>query len=204
MTSLLSNKIGYASGAQTEDQTKALTEALEHAGCTKSYTDPGLPDPGATAPGLNSALSHISAGDILVIPALNLLAHGIPDLCLLLDRLATRGALVQPLEVGPDVPPASAQHLASLTRSLANFPKPRAPQQPYSPHGTGPKLGPAFKLKPHQIHDAADRLANGTNRKDIARELDVSDATLVRALRRHGLPTHQSTATKSRDTEAVP
>lgn len=173
-------KIGYASGFKTDASTLATATVLRQNGCATIYTDAPPPKKGAIHPGLRQALHHITTNHTLVVPALNQLAHGIPDLCIVLQRLHGVRAFIHSLEYGPDTPPLEPLHLIALARAFSSFPRRRHPPRPR----TKPRSGPHYKLSPEQIAHAELQIKAGAHRKDIAAQLGVCDATLARGISR--------------------
>src|SRR5437868_561482 len=82
--------IGYAR-VSTIDQTLALQQdALATAGCDQVFADTSSGSL-ADRPGLNQALSHLRAGDTLVVWRLDRLGRSLPHLIETVSQLSGRG-----------------------------------------------------------------------------------------------------------------
>src|SRR3954452_15813931 len=89
--------IGYAR-VSTLDQTLALQQdALRAAGCEQLYTDT-VSGSVTERPGLSQALSHLRAGDTLVVWRLDRLGRSLPHLIETVGQLQERGVGLRSLQ----------------------------------------------------------------------------------------------------------
>jgi DNA invertase Pin-like site-specific DNA recombinase len=86
-------RVGYAR-ISTDEQSLALQrDALTAAGCAEVFEDRGVPGVAKNRPGLDAALTHIGAGDVLVVWKLDRLGRSLPHLIETVRRLGVRGAV---------------------------------------------------------------------------------------------------------------
>jgi DNA invertase Pin-like site-specific DNA recombinase len=82
--------IGYAR-VSTQDQTLDLqTDALKQAGCEKLFTD-SISGTKSERPGLQEAMSHLRAGDTLVVWRLDRLGRTLKHLIATITDLSNKG-----------------------------------------------------------------------------------------------------------------
>ena len=84
------NLIGLARVSTDAQDAQLQQDALTAAGCEQLYTDT-VSGSVTTRPGLTQALSHLRAGDTLVVPKLDRLARSVPDARDIGDSLIARG-----------------------------------------------------------------------------------------------------------------
>jgi Resolvase, N terminal domain len=112
--------IGYAR-VSTTDQTLSLQEdALTKAGCDQIYTDTAS---GASTerPGLQTALSHLRAGDILVVWRLDRLGRSLPHLIETIKGLDKRGIGFQSVTEHIDTTTSGGKLIFHIFGALAEF-----------------------------------------------------------------------------------
>jgi DNA invertase Pin-like site-specific DNA recombinase len=112
--------LGYAR-VSTHDQTLALQQdALTQAGCDRVFTDTAS---GATAErqGLEDALSHVRAGDTLVVWKLDRLGRSLPHLIETIIRLQERGIGFKSLTEQIDTTTSGGKLIFHVFAALAEF-----------------------------------------------------------------------------------
>jgi DNA invertase Pin-like site-specific DNA recombinase len=179
-------KYGYAR-VSTDDQTPALQlAALKRAGCKTLFKDAGLSGATTKRPALSRCLKALRPGDVLVVWKLDRLGRSLRDLITMLDALRDRQVRFQSLTeaIDTETPTGRAMWqmigvLAELERSLI-IERTRAGIQ--AARRRGVKFGPKRKLTPQQIAHASELRANGKTPDVIASLLNVSRATVYRAL----------------------
>src|SRR3954449_12526390 len=85
-------KIGYAR-ISTDDQSLDLQrDTLTAAGCETVFEDSGVSGAATRRNGLDAALAHIGAGDVLVVWKLDRLGRSLSHLIEIIRQLGERGA----------------------------------------------------------------------------------------------------------------
>src|SRR5438094_9459605 len=113
-------KLGYAR-VSTEDQTLNLQlDALKQAGCDQLFRDviSGAKDP---RPGLDQALSHLRAGDTLVVWRLDRLGRTLKYLIELINQFNERGVGFQSLTEQIDTTTSGGKLIFRIFGALAEF-----------------------------------------------------------------------------------
>src|SRR3954469_24125704 len=112
--------IGYAR-VSTLDQTFALQQdALTQAGCEQLYTDT-LSGSVTERPGLTQALSHLRAGDTLVVWRLDRLGRSLPHLIETVSQLQERGISFRSLQEQMDTTTTGGKLVFHFFGALAEF-----------------------------------------------------------------------------------
>jgi len=112
--------IGYAR-VSTLDQTLALQQdALTAAGCEQLYTDI-VSGSVTTRPGLTQALSHLRAGDTLVVWRLDRLGRSLPHLIETVRRLQEQGVGFRSLQEQIDTTTSGGKLVFHVFGALAEF-----------------------------------------------------------------------------------
>ena len=112
--------IGYAR-VSTEDQNLDLQrDALETAGCEQIYTD-RVSGTKARRPGLEQALSHLRAGDTLVVWRLDRLGRSLRHLIDTVTELQEKGIGFKSLTESIDTTTSGGRLVFNIFASLAEF-----------------------------------------------------------------------------------
>src|ERR687890_252727 len=112
--------IGYAR-VSTEDQNLDLQrDALETAGCEQIYTD-RVSGTKARRPGLEQALSHLRAGDTLVVWRLDRLGRSLRHLIDTVTELQEKGIGFKSLTESIDTTTSGGRLVFHIFASLAEF-----------------------------------------------------------------------------------
>jgi DNA invertase Pin-like site-specific DNA recombinase len=179
-------KYGYAR-TSTDDQTTALQlAALRSARCAHIFEDKGISGATPARPALARCLKTMRAGDSLVVWKLDRLARSLADLISILDGLRDRGVRFKSLteSIDTETPTGRAMWqmigiLAELERSIIAE-RTRAGMK--AARRRGVKFGRKPKLSAAQLDHARELIAKGETRQYVADLLNVSRATLYRAL----------------------
>lgn len=112
--------IGYAR-VSTQDQTLDLqTDALKRAGCEKIFTDMAS---GAKSerPGLQEAMNHLRAGDMLVVWRLDRLGRSLKHLIATVTNLSDHGIGFKSLQENMDTTTSGGKLVFHIFGALAEF-----------------------------------------------------------------------------------
>jgi DNA invertase Pin-like site-specific DNA recombinase len=177
--------IGYAR-VSTEDQNLALQlDAIKKAGCDKVFTDKAS---GArlVRPGLNDALSHLRAGDTLVVWKLDRLGRSVKGLVDLVNALEAREVHFRSLTDGIDTKTPAGRFFFHIMASLAQMERELIVERTRAGLAAARKLGRVGgrkrRMTDSKIKAAHRLLAGGTLPRDVAENLGVSVPTLYRWL----------------------
>ena len=111
--------IGYAR-ISTDDQTLDLQrDALREAGCERIFEDTA--GGAAERPNLNQALSHLRAGDTLVVWRLDRLGRSLKDLIARAEDLRSGGVGLKSLKEAIDTDSSTGQLVFHIFGALAEF-----------------------------------------------------------------------------------
>ena len=178
-------RIGYAR-VSTEDQNLTLqTDALEKAGCERLFTDQ-MSGTRADRPGLREALSHLRAGDTLVVWKLDRLGRGVKGLVDLVAELEGRKVHFQSLTDQIDTSTPAGRFFFHVMASLAQMERElivertRAGLEAARRQG---RVGGRKRLMTESKVEAARQLmGSGTPPREVAKLFGVSVPTLYRWL----------------------
>jgi DNA invertase Pin-like site-specific DNA recombinase len=181
-------KIGYAR-VSTVDQNPALQiDALRRSGCEEIYADEGISGTTVRRPALQKALSALQAGDVLVVWKLDRLGRSLSHLIALTGELTQRGIGFESLSESIATERAHGKLLLHLLGALAEFERALILERTRAgidaAKRRGVCLGRKRKLSAEQVRLAHRLLAAGDAPLLIASNLNVSKATLYRALER--------------------
>ncbi len=177
--------LGYArvsTGRQTLDQQH---DALKAAGVTRIFDDKAS---GARTdrPGLADLLDYAREGDTVTVVALDRLGRSLNGIITTIDDLQNRGILLRSLREGIDYSTAVGRMVAGIFAALAEYERTlineRATAARDAARTRGRQIGRAPKLTTSQIDQARILRSNGQTIAEICATLDVSRATLYRAI----------------------
>lgn len=178
--------IGYAR-VSTEDQHLTLQlDALQQAGCEKTFTDQ-LSGANPARPGLGEVLAFIRPGDVLVVWKLDRLGRSVRSLIDLVGDLEKQGVQFRGLTDSIDASTPAGRffffhvmaNLAQMERELL-LERTRAGLA--AARRQGRVGGRQRKMTDGKIESARRLLAGGRPPKDVAADLGVSIPTLYRWL----------------------
>ena len=178
-------RIGYARVSTPEPSLDRQRDALSQAGCERIFSDQAS---GAKTqrPGLAATLSHLRAGDVLVIWKLDRRGRSVKGLVDLVGDLAGRGAPFKSLTDGIDTTTPAGRLFFHVMASLAQMERERIVER--TPAGLaaarqrGRVGGRRRRMTPSKVELARALLAGGMPPREVAHHLGVSAPTLYRWL----------------------
>lgn len=116
----MSELIGYARISSAGQNLDAQLDALEQAGCSKTFTDK---ESGAKAdrPGWNAVLEYIRSGDTLVITELSRMSRSLVHLLRVVEGLETKGIQLKSLRENIDTSTAAGRGVLSIMGAIAQM-----------------------------------------------------------------------------------
>src|SRR3954463_14371124 len=176
--------IGYAR-VSTDDQNLDLQrDALQTAGCEQIYTDQ-VSGTKATRPGLTEALSHLRAGDTLVVWRLDRLGRSLRHLIDTVTMLQEKGIGFKSLTESIDTTTSGGKLVFHIFGAMTEFEREiireRTTAGLMAARQRGRKGDRRTKLTPKQLQIARDLYeSRQTNVADICRTLGISRASFYR------------------------
>jgi DNA invertase Pin-like site-specific DNA recombinase len=179
--------IGYAR-ASTIDQTLALQQdALGAAGCEQVYSDTAS---GASTdrPGLSQALSHLRAGDTLVVWRLDRLGRSLPHLIETVSQLQQRDVGFRSLQEQIDTTTSGGKLIFHVFGALAEFERDLIKERTHAglvaARARGRLFGRPRRLTPQQVRQLRTLAKDDRNTvAEICQTLGISRATFYRYIR---------------------
>jgi DNA invertase Pin-like site-specific DNA recombinase len=177
--------IGYAR-VSTDDQNLALQlDALKKSGCDRVFTDK-VSGTRLVRPGLDDALSHLRAGDTLVVWKLDRLGRSVKGLVDLVNSLEAHEVHFRSLTDGIDTKTPAGRFFFHIMASLAQMERELIVERTRAGLAAARKLGRVGgrkrRMTDSKIKAAHRLLASGTLPRDVAENLGVSVPTLYRWL----------------------
>jgi DNA invertase Pin-like site-specific DNA recombinase len=179
--------IGYAR-VSTLDQTLALQQdALRAAGCEQLYTDT-VSGSVTERPGLTQALSHLRAGDTLVVWRLDRLGRSLPHLIETVGQLQERGVGFRSLQEQIDTTTSGGKLVFHVFGALAEFERDLIRERTHAglqaARARGRLFGRPKLLSPQQIKQLQSLAKDEQNTvTEICQTLGISRATYYRYVR---------------------
>lgn len=177
--------IGYAR-VSTDDQNLALQlDAIKKSGCDRVFTDKAS---GArlVRPGLDDALSHLRAGDTLVVWKLDRLGRSVKGLVDFVNALEAREVHFRSLTDGIDTKTPAGRFFFHIMASLAQMERELIVERTRAGLAAARKLGRVGgrkrRMTESKVRAARKLLDSGTLPRDVAHNLGVSVPTLYRWL----------------------
>jgi DNA invertase Pin-like site-specific DNA recombinase len=175
--------LGYARVSAGDKTPTTQRDALLAAGCETVFTDLGI---GRRLPELDRALKRLQPGDVLVVRKLDRLGRGLNDMIENVKRIEERGAHLRSIEDAIDTTAKVGRSVFQVIAAIAAVDRShrgeRARNSMKAAKQRGQHVGRPPKLKPEQVLKASERISNGEEPADVARDLGVSPLTLRRAL----------------------
>jgi DNA invertase Pin-like site-specific DNA recombinase len=179
--------IGYAR-VSTLDQTLALQrDALTVAGCEQLYTDT-VSGSLTERPGLTQALSHLRAGDTLVVWRLDRLGRSLPHLIETVSALVHRGVGFCSLQEQIDTTTSGGKLVFHVFGALAEFERDLIRERTHAglaaARARGRLFGRPKALSPRKVEQLQTLAKNErTTVGEICHTLGISRATFYRYLK---------------------
>src|SRR3954447_990268 len=180
--------IGYAR-ISTLDQTLALQQdALTQAGCEQLYTDT-VSGSLTERPGLTQALSHLRAGDTLVVWRLDRLGRSLPHLIETVGQLQERGVGFRSLQEQIDTTTSGGKLVFHVFGALAEFERDLIRERTHAglqaARARGRLFGRPKLLSQQQIKQLQSLAKDEQNTvTEICQTLGISRATYYRYVRK--------------------
>ena len=177
--------LGYArvsTGHQSLDQQH---DALIAAGVERIFDDT-MSGAREDRPGLAALLEYVRDGDTVTVVALDRLGRSLTGVISTIEQLQHRGILLCSMREGIDYSTAVGRMVAGIFAALAEYERAliheRASAARDAARARGRHIGRPAKLDPQRIGQARILQANGQTINEICATLNVSRATLYRAL----------------------
>lgn len=179
-------RIGYKR-VSSEDQN--LDRQLEGVPVDKVFTDK-VSGGTTNRPGLEQMLAFVREGDTIVVHSMDRLARNLDDLRRMVSGLTKRGIVVQFIKeslvfTGEDSPMSTL--LLSVMGAFAEFERELIRERQREgikiAKGKGVYKGRKPALTAAQIAEVRAKVAAGTNKAELARQLNVSRQTLYDAIK---------------------
>src|SRR3954454_13123444 len=176
--------IGYARVSTNEQNLDLQRDALKKAGCEQIYTD-NVSGTKARRPGLETALSHLRAGDTLVVWRLDRLGRSLRHLIDTVTELQDKGIGFKSITEAIDTTTSGGKLVFHIFGALAEFEREiireRTNAGLMAARRRGRTGGRRTKLTPKQLQIARELYNNKqTNVADICKTLGISRATFYR------------------------
>lgn len=179
-------KLGYARVSTGEQNLSLQIDALREAGCEDIITDEGVTGAAKKRSGLDSVLTKLTEGDMLVVWKLDRLGRSLSHLIATLDDLRERNVGFQSITDGINTDTPGGKLHFSIMGALAEFERSLIVERTQAgleaAKRRGVKLGPKYQINRHQIEDARRRVAAGETVAHVARALGCHRSTLARRL----------------------
>ncbi|MFK7827229.1 MAG: recombinase family protein [Oligoflexales bacterium] len=176
-------KFGYARVSKHEQSLSLQIDALNHADCDEIFTDE-VSGSLANRPGLEQLLSHLRAGDTLVVWKLDRLGRHIKHLIDLTSRLEAKGIHLTSITEGIETKNPIGKFFFHLMASLAQMERDitieRTKAGLDAARCRGRVGGRRRIMTESKLQSAKKLLQGGSSPKDIAKDLGVSLPTLYR------------------------
>jgi DNA invertase Pin-like site-specific DNA recombinase len=198
---------GYARVSTDGQSVDAQLKQLRAAGAEKVFRETASGAKSDRA-GLRRALGSLGEGDVLMVTRLDRLARSTRDLLNTLASMTDRGAGFRSLaDTWADTTTSHGRLMLTVLGGLAEFERDliraRTSEGRERAKARGVKMGPKYKLTPHQIGEAIKRRDEGEEPlREIARTYNVSHSTISRL--RPGASNLQSMARGRREADADP
>jgi DNA invertase Pin-like site-specific DNA recombinase len=181
-------KIGYARVSSTTQDYQTQIERLRAAGCERVYAEKASAKSTNGRPELAKAIKALEPGDTLVTIKLDRLARSIRDLFGILDQIKAVDATFKALD-DPwcDTTTAQGELFLTIMGGLGEFERKlirqRCDEGIARAKAQGRQFGRPSRLDAGQKRKIAERYAAGETMADLAREYEVGDVTIWRAIK---------------------
>lgn len=179
--------IGYARVSTADQNLDLQLDALQRVGCERVFTDK-LSGSRLDRSGLSDAMSHLRAGDTLVVWKLDRLGRTVRQLVTMVADLQTAGIQFRSVTDGIDTSTSAGRFFFHVMAALAEMERDLVRERTRAglaaAAARGRLGGRRRKLGPKQLEHARFLIGQpGNSAAEVARTLGVSRATLFRALK---------------------
>ena len=181
--------IGYARVSTKAQKLDLQLDALRRAGCGTIFQDHGVSGAKSKRSGLDQALAHLKADDVLVIYKLDRLGRSVEHLAALLREFHERGIHLCSLTEGINTQTIGGKLLYHIFSGIAEFQRDLIRENTMAgleaAAERGKRPGRPRKLSPRQVLELSRSIRqDGLSCKAIAGRYGVSPATVWRAVAR--------------------
>ena len=187
--------IGYARVSTREQETNLQLDALRRAGVTEIFEEKASSV--GTRPELRRCLASLKPGDVFVIYKLDRVARSLPDLLSILADIKAAGALVKSLTEPLDTTTAMGSFVIQILGAVAELERGIIRERSMAGQRAARDRG-ILPGRPRSLSVEAEaevvRLyqSGGHTMHGLAKQFDVSDSAVKRALYRIKNPEHSS------------
>lgn len=182
-------KIGYARVSTDGQKLDLQIDALNHAGCEKIYRDEGMSGASTARPGLDSCLSDLKRGDILIVYKLDRLGRSLEHVMLLIKQFEERGIEFKSISEGFDTTTPAGKLLFHIIGSLAQFERELIRERVNAgldaARARGTKLGRKFSINSDERGKVISMYNSGMSFGEIGKQLGMSRSSAHRIVREH-------------------
>jgi DNA invertase Pin-like site-specific DNA recombinase len=178
--------LGYARVSTNGQDNGVQLEALQAAGCTKTFAEK-MSGARSDRPQLERVLRALAPGDTLVVTRLDRLARSTRDLLNIIARIDEAGATFKSLaDTWADTTTPHGKLMITILGGLAEFEKSLIQSRMEAgikrARARGVAFGRPVRLNDKQKRMIAERYAAGETMAELALEFEVGEATIWRAL----------------------
>ncbi len=179
-------KRGYARVSTNDQNLDLQTDALKQAGCEVIYSDNGVSGATKDRPELSRLLADLEKGDHVIVWKLDRLGRSLQHLIQLVDDFGSREIDFTSLTDNIDTSTAGGRLVFHVMGAMAEFERAiiseRTKAGMQAARARGSHLGRPKRLSVEQVARAKDWIKEGRTKREVARLLRVSPATLYRHL----------------------
>ena len=181
--------IGYARASTREQNLQLQVEALQAAGCEKTYKDQASGKTARDRTNLGKMLEYIREDDIVLVTGLDRLSRTLIDLLKLIEEIKARGAHVKSVTEPFDTSTYKGRMGLRLLASIAEFERERIRERTKeglkAARGRG-RIGGRPPILNDRQRELIIRMDNdGDGLREIARTFRVAPGTIKRVLDQH-------------------
>jgi DNA invertase Pin-like site-specific DNA recombinase len=179
--------LGYARVSTREQDLTLQREALKAAGCSRIYAEK-MSGARSDRPQLARLLKALEPGDLVIVSRLDRLARSTLDLLNTVDTISKAGAEFRSIaDAWCDTTTPHGKLILTVLAGLAEFERSLITARTQAgidrARELGVKFGRPVKLNAKQRQMIAERYSRGETMAALAREFEVGEATVWRALR---------------------
>ena len=179
----MSSVIGYARVSTADQDTAIQVAELKVAGCTVIREEKRSGTTRTSRAELETIMSFIGAGDVLVVTRLDRLARSVADLSAIVAELEGKGAKLRILNAAIDTGTASGKAFLGMLGVFAEFETNLRRERQIDGINKAKKAG-VYKGRKRSIdvHQVRSLKAEGIGPAEIAHRLGIGRASVYRAL----------------------